>query len=146
MFLQIASIRWIAAVNTDHSLVFQVRLAKGVLATHKPLKVLNLFHMSPDFHALYVGGIHHAAFPSMQAVAEKAGFKLVPGKGNDPDTLGKQVVFVYDTQKFPFHQAEVYHQFHNDFQSPPYGKAYNEIANQAFEDGRIKITGCPDRI
>lgn len=56
------------------------------------------------------GGTQHAAYPEMQAVAKKAGFTLVPGKGNDPDTLGKQVVFVYDTQKFPFYQAEVYHQ------------------------------------
>ena len=92
------------------------------------------------------GGVQHASFPAMKEVAEKAGFTLVPGKGNDPDTLGKQIVFVYDTAKFPFYQAEVYHQFHNDFQSPAYGKAYNEIANQAFEDGRIKTTGCPDRV
>ena len=43
-------------------------------------------------------------------------------------------------------KAEVYHQFHNDFQSPAYGKAYNELADLAFDDGRVKDTGCPDRI
>ena len=32
------------------------------------------------------------------------------GKGNDPDTSGKRAVFVYDTEKFPFHAGEVYHQ------------------------------------
>lgn len=68
------------------------------------------------------GGTQHTAFPEMQAAAEKAGFRLVAGKGNDPDTLGKQIVYVYDTKEFPFYQAEVYHQFHNDFQSPPYGE------------------------
>lgn len=92
------------------------------------------------------GGTTHPAYPAMETAAEKAGFRLVPGKGNDPDTLGKQIVFVYDSKKFPFYQAEVYHQFHNDFQSPPYGKDYNNIANQAFEDGRLKVTGCPDRV
>lgn len=28
-----------------------------------------------------------------------SGFKLVAGKGNDPDTLGKQIVYVYDTKQ-----------------------------------------------
>jgi hypothetical protein len=92
------------------------------------------------------GGTQHAAYPAMEETAKKAGFTLVPGKGNDPDTFGRQIVFVYDTSTFPFHQGEVYHQFHNDFQSPAYGKAYNSLANQAFEDGRLKVTGCPDRV
>jgi len=92
------------------------------------------------------GGLDHPSYQIVEASAEKAGFKLVPGKGNDPDTLGKQTVFVYDTKKFPFYQAEVYHQYHNDFQSPPYGKDYNLLANLALEEGRIKGTGCPDRI
>ena len=88
----------------------------------------------------------HDIYPRLEAVAKEAGFKLVPGKGNDPDTLGKQVVYVYDTQQYPFYPAEVYHQFHNDFQSPPYGKKYNNLANVLLEDGRIGPTGCPDRV
>lgn len=72
--------------------------------------------------------------------------KLVAGKGNDPDTLGKKLVFVYDTNEFPFHQAEVYHQFHDDFQSPAYGRKYNNLANALLESGHIKGTGCPDRV
>mmetsp|Transcript_23277 Transcript_23277/g.57309 ORF Transcript_23277/g.57309 Transcript_23277/m.57309 type:complete len:136 (-) Transcript_23277:140-547(-) len=92
------------------------------------------------------GGTSHASYPLVEAEATKAGFKLVEGKGNDPDTLGKQIVYVYDTKKFPFYQGEVYHQYHNDFQSPAYGKAYNLLADLALEEGRIKGTGCPDRI
>ena len=92
------------------------------------------------------GGTKHTSYPDVQAAAEKAGFRLEEGKGNDPDTLGKQLVYVYDSNKFPFYQAEVYHQYHNDFQSPAYGKAYNELVNLALEEGRIKGTGCPDRI
>ena len=56
------------------------------------------------------GGSGHASYPAVQEAADKYGFKLVAGKGNDPDTLGKQIVYVYDTKKFPFYQAEVYHQ------------------------------------
>ena len=34
------------------------------------------------------------------------------GKGDDADTLGKKLIWVMDSDKFPFRQAEVYHQFH----------------------------------
>lgn len=56
------------------------------------------------------GGTAHVSYPEVQKAATKYGFNLVVGKGNDPDTLGKQIVYVYDTEKFPFYQAEVYHQ------------------------------------
>lgn len=45
------------------------------------------------------GGTSHTSYPLVRAEAEKAGFKLVEGKGNDPDTLGKQIVYVHDTEK-----------------------------------------------
>lgn len=91
-------------------------------------------------------GSNHPSYGAVEAAAQNKGMKLVLGKGNDPDTLGTKQIYVYDSLKFPFYQAEVYHQFHNDFQSPAYGKKYNELANAAFEDGRVKITGCPDRV
>lgn len=56
------------------------------------------------------GGLNHPMYPDVEAAALAAGFKLQPGKGNDPDTLGKQIVYVMDSNEFPFHQAEVYHQ------------------------------------
>ncbi len=34
----------------------------------------------------------------------------------------------------------------NDFQSPAYGKQYNDLQKLAFDDGRLKITGCPDKV
>ena len=58
------------------------------------------------------GGITHPQYPSVVEVATEAGFKLQAGKGSDPDTLGRQLVYVYDTKDFPFYQAEIYHQFH----------------------------------
>merc|ERR1719183_180368 len=77
------------------------------------------------------GGAAHPMYPEVEAAATAKGMKLVLGKGNDPDTLGKKIVFVMDSNKFPFYQAEVYHQFHNDFQSPAYGKAYNNLVREA---------------
>ena len=92
------------------------------------------------------GGRNHPMFSKVEEAAAAAGMSLVEGKGNDPDTLGKRLVYVYDTKKFPFYQAEVYHQYHNDFLSPAYGKQYNDLVDAALDDGRIKITGCPDRV
>jgi hypothetical protein len=92
------------------------------------------------------GGTLHPLYPAIEEVASKAGFRLEAGKGNDPDTLGKQLVYVYDTATFPFYQAEIYHQFHNDFQSPAYGAPYNKLADLAFAEGRIHTTGCPDKV
>mmetsp|Transcript_9127 Transcript_9127/g.21452 ORF Transcript_9127/g.21452 Transcript_9127/m.21452 type:complete len:291 (-) Transcript_9127:31-903(-) len=92
------------------------------------------------------GGVKNPRYAEVEAAATAKGMTLEAGKGNDPDTLGKKLVFVYDTAKFPFYQAEVYHQFHNDFQSPAYGKKYNDLVKEAVEDDRVKITGCPDRI
>jgi len=91
------------------------------------------------------GGSNHPMYPTVLEAANEKGVKLVLGKGNDPDTLGKKMVFVMDSNKFPFYQAEVYHQFHDDFQSPAYGKAYNDLVKGAFRDGRVKDSGCPDR-
>ena len=92
------------------------------------------------------GGMNHPLYTAVQEAGEAKGLKLVEGKGNEPDTLGKKIVYVYDTAKFPFYQAEVYHQFHDDFQTPPYGRKYNRLADLLYEDGRMKPTGCPDRV
>jgi len=102
----------------------------------------------PEYRSLLglPGGSNHASYPAVEAAAKEIGYTLVNGKGNDPDTFGKKQVFVMDTVTFPFYQAEVYHQYHDDFQSKAYGKKYNNLANIAFEDGRLKTTGCPDRV
>ena len=119
------------------------------------------------------GGKNHPLFDKVEAAAAEQGMQLVDGKGNDPDTLGKKLVYVMDTKQFPFYQAEVCkycifalcctmfssyqyltfliqissdHQYHNDFLTSAYGKQYNDLAETALDDGRIQITGCPDRV
>lgn len=49
-------------------------------------------------------------YPQVEEAGKAKGFKLEAGKGNDPDTFGKKLIYVYDSNKFPFYQAEVYHQ------------------------------------
>jgi len=95
------------------------------------------------------GGVNSDVFPIVQAAAQREGLnlKLLEGKGDDPDTLGKKSVWVMDTVKFPFHQAEVYHQYHDGFMmGEQYPESYNQLGKKAYTAGRLENTGCPDTI
>ncbi|CAE7241517.1 PUB49 [Symbiodinium sp. CCMP2592] len=71
-------------------------------------------------------------------------FEVRAGNGDDYDTLGKALVWVYDTALYPFYQAEVYHQFHDDFlPGGNYPQEYNDLVHALREDGRLTSTGCP---
>merc|ERR1712151_163660 len=69
-------------------------------------------------------------------------FTFQNGAGGDPDTLGKALVWVYDTATFPFYQAETYHQFHDDMVDH-YNKQYHNLQQQLLQQGLIVPTGCP---
>jgi peptide methionine sulfoxide reductase MsrA len=71
----------------------------------------------PEYRSLVgiPGGVSSPYYASISAAAEAKGIKLAEGKGKDSDTLGRNLVWVYDSDKFPFYQAEVYHQFHGKF-------------------------------
>eukprot|EP00490_Sorites_sp_Unknown_P009446 CAMPEP_0114697920 /NCGR_PEP_ID=MMETSP0191-20121206/74303_1 /TAXON_ID=126664 /ORGANISM="Sorites sp." /LENGTH=245 /DNA_ID=CAMNT_0001997571 /DNA_START=28 /DNA_END=765 /DNA_ORIENTATION=+ len=79
------------------------------------------------------GGIHS---PLMAQLRADATAKLVAGAGNDADTLGSDTVLVYDTDEFPAHEAEKYHQFHDDMLDQ-YGSAYHALRQFA------PSTQCP---
>lgn len=103
----------------------------------------------PEYRALVglPGGLNHSEYPAIESLGMSLNFTLQLGDGGDPDTLGKNgLVYVYDSIQFTFHQAEVFMQFHDDFQSDPYGSEYNKLMEQALEDGRILGQGCPDRL
>jgi len=103
--------------------------------------------VGPEYRSLLglPGGKNHPMYKYVEEAATKSGFTLLDGKGNDPDTLRTKNVYVMDNVKFPFYQAEIYHQYHNDFQSPPYGKSYNSLVKVAYEKGDLKYSACPDR-
>jgi len=91
--------------------------------------------------------------PLMAIIAEENVNKMEmrPGNGNLFDRGGFaseddviNTVWVMDTAKFQFHQAEVYHQFHNGL-----GKAFpswytKEMKAAALKAGTVKETGCPE--
>ena len=94
------------------------------------------------------GGVDSPLFETVKqaALESPGGMKLYLGRGDEPDTIGDKAVLVYDSNKFPFYPGEVYHQFHNDFMGPAYGRAYNNIQTTKIESGALKSTGCPDMI
>mmetsp|Transcript_6268 Transcript_6268/g.10394 ORF Transcript_6268/g.10394 Transcript_6268/m.10394 type:complete len:199 (+) Transcript_6268:565-1161(+) len=103
----------------------------------------------PEYRSLLglPGGVHSAQYVEIQrAMKDVLGdsWTLMEGSGNEPDTLLQRRVYVMDSSKFPFYRAEMYHQFHNDFQSPPYGKEYNSLRDTFKEASLISETGCPE--
>jgi peptide methionine sulfoxide reductase MsrA len=83
--------------------------------------------------------------PAFQQIKDVAGGKLefVAGKGNDGDTVGTKKVWVYDSDKFPFYQGEVYHQFHDDMLDR-YPEEYHMLREVKFGAGSLKKVMCPD--
>jgi len=92
------------------------------------------------------GGVDSPLFDVVRkaALESPGGMKLFKGKGDEPDTIGDKAVLVYDSNKFPFYPAELYHQFHNDFIGAPYGKQYNDLLKSQYEAGKLKRGMCPD--
>ncbi|CAE6939997.1 PUB49 [Symbiodinium natans] len=113
---------------------------------------VDVMDIGPDYRAA-VGVPGGFGSPLLQTVnasqASRAArdgwfFELKAGNGNDPDTLGKALVWVYDTAQYPFFQAELYHQFHDDFMpGGNYPQEYNDLYHDLLADGRMTSTGCP---
>lgn len=86
-----------------------------------------------------------ATVSASQAGRVSQPFRMEAGRGDDADTLGTPLVWVYDTALFPFYQAELYHQFHDDFMAGgQYPDSYNSLHTAVLDAGGMKPTGCPD--
>jgi len=87
--------------------------------------------------------------PYFQDILEASGgrLKLAVGKGSDPSTAGTDVVWIYDSSKFPFYQAELYHQFHDpdtSKKSAPKGEKYKALREALLRRGRLQPVSCPE--
>mmetsp|Transcript_53036 Transcript_53036/g.88068 ORF Transcript_53036/g.88068 Transcript_53036/m.88068 type:complete len:272 (+) Transcript_53036:89-904(+) len=89
-------------------------------------------------------GINSDLYAEVSNAAQQSPMQLVRGVGDEEDTIAAKTVLVMDSSKFPFYPAEVYHQFHNDFQGPPYGATYNSLNGVLVKAGYISQTGCPE--
>jgi peptide methionine sulfoxide reductase MsrA len=90
------------------------------------------------------GGQASPLYAAIAGAAAGTPMRLVPGVGDEDDTIGARSVLVYDSDEFPFYPAELYHQFHNDFMGPPYGAAYNNLLPTLYKVKKLSTVGCPD--
>jgi len=88
------------------------------------------------------GGIENDAIGVLKQFAAEKGMKVLPGKGNEADTLKDRIIYVYDTQAFPFYPGELYHQYHNDM-GQDYGKEYAAMRSLAEKRGALSVSSCP---
>eukprot|EP00438_Fugacium_kawagutii_P015537 Skav211010 [mRNA] locus=scaffold134:4239:5111:+ [translate_table: standard] len=88
------------------------------------------------------GGMDGPLFKAVEA-SNAGRCELLRGQGNDADTVGTKKVWVYDSNKFPFHQAEIYHQFHDDMLER-YSEKYHSLKKLLLSQGTIQKVSCPD--
>lgn len=94
--------------------------------------------VGPEYRAMIglPGGAKSSVFPEIVA-ANDGRVKLAVGQGSDPDTADTQVVWVYDSDAFPFYQAELYHQFHDDM-GTKYPASYKALKDGLLKKGRLQ--------
>lgn len=109
----------------------------------------------PEYRSLIglPGGVNGPHFASVKRAADAkvlrdgSPIRLVAGVGSDADTLGKRMVWVYDTDAHPFYQAEVYMQFRDGFfPGEDYPRSYNGLQAQLVRSGSLRGTGCQDAV
>jgi len=91
------------------------------------------------------GGVESPLFAQVKEArsASLERLKLVAGRGSDPDTLLGSKVYIYDSDKYSFFQAEIYHQFHDDMLQQ-YDDSYHSLKTQLKQTGKLKDVSCPD--
>merc|ERR1719215_467127 len=88
------------------------------------------------------GGMDGPLYKQVEA-ANAGRLQLLRGEGNDADTVGTKKVWIYDSDKFPFYQGEVYHQFHDDMVES-YADSYHKLKGALVSRGDLKKVQCPE--
>ena len=86
--------------------------------------------------------------PYFQAIKKSNlhSMNLVEGTGaSDPDTFDSNSVYIYDSDRFPFTQAELCMQFHDDPPAlgGPFPDSYHDLKQTLIENGSLHNTTCP---
>lgn len=96
------------------------------------------------------GGVHSDLYKILQE-ENVNNMDLREGSGNEYTGLGKateddelNTVWIIDSDKFPFYQAEIYHQFHNGLGKRFPTKYTKDLKDMAIENKIVKETGCPE--
>ncbi|CAE8631166.1 unnamed protein product, partial [Polarella glacialis] len=90
------------------------------------------------------GGKDSPFLKEIQA-ANNCRMQLAQGQGSDPLIAGNKVVWIYDSDIFPFFQAELYHQFHDDV-GARYPADYHKLKEALVRAGPLEPLDCPDPV
>jgi peptide methionine sulfoxide reductase MsrA len=91
------------------------------------------------------GGLNSPLMTTIQEAETANGksFDWKAGQGDDGDTLYDNTIWVYDSDTYLFHQAEMYHQFHDDYlPTGYYPQSYNNLMAVFACAKKIVPTGC----
>lgn len=92
------------------------------------------------------GGVDSVYAKQLVEVSSKQGgdkLDFAKGKGDDPDR--RALVFVMDSNNFPFHIGERYHQYHDGFNfGENYPASYNNLADRQAKQGILGTSNCPN--
>ena len=105
------------------------------------------FDQGPAYRALVglPGGVHGSYYGQLRA-ANKHNMTLVESiAGSDADTFEQSKVFVMDSDRFTFHQADLCLQFHDNV-TGHYTDAYHNLKDVFLHEGRLHDTKCPRNI
>jgi peptide methionine sulfoxide reductase MsrA len=91
------------------------------------------------------GGVAGPLYADVKA-ANKYNMTLQAGSGGHADFEGEFVVYIYDSDRYPFYRAEKYHQFHtNDVLGRPVPSTYTvDLKIAQSMEGRMDPTGCSE--
>lgn len=96
------------------------------------------------------GGIHSDLFKIVQE-ENVNNMNLKEGSGNEYSSFGKareddelNTVWIIDSDKFPFYQAEMYHQFHNGLGKRFPTEYTKDLKEMAVANKIVRETGCPE--
>jgi peptide methionine sulfoxide reductase MsrA len=126
-----------------------IQLSKNIWARE------DYFDSGAGYRAMigFQGGIKNDTVMTILNVNNPHHVTYKEAKGSDMDTLGLNVVWIYDTGAvyeergkwkyvYPVHQTELCIQFHNN-QTGTYSKEYHNLKNILVQEGKLKKTDCP---
>jgi len=90
----------------------------------------------------FPGGMANDTMLAAMNKANLHNMTLTAGAGADPDNYHNNTVYVMDSDKFPFVQAELCMQFHDGI-GAAYPEAYHNLSQTLQHEGRLHSTGCP---
>ena len=91
------------------------------------------------------GGVDGSFTKQLVDASTKAGDKLNFARGKGDDSDARALVWVMDSNQYPFFVAEQYHQFHDGFNfGENYPNSYNNLANKLNKEGKLGKSECPN--